>query len=165
MSSNGVTLAGPWSGLRGMIRWVVWGSPSPANCWQRGASVVAMGSPSGGHVGHTVPHPPLLQRISPQQWLALDVAFGVLLFLGGLTHVVARGHAGSHDPEWLLALLLAGASVPTMFRRRFPLAALVIVTSCVAVTTMSGASFTASGRCSARWPGGSPTPSWPPRCT
>ncbi|HEX3567278.1 MAG TPA: sensor histidine kinase [Acidimicrobiales bacterium] len=100
-----------------------------------------MGSPSGGHVGHTVPRPPLLQRISAQQWLALDVAFGFLLFLGGLTHVVTHGHAGSHDPEWLLALLLAGASVPTMFRRHFPLAALVIVTSCVAITTMSGASF------------------------
>ncbi len=76
-----------------------------------------------------------------QQWLALDVAFGLVLFVGGLTHVTATGHAGSHDPVWLLALFLAGASLPTMFRRKFPLPALVIVTSCVAITTMSGASF------------------------
>ncbi|HEY2563330.1 MAG TPA: sensor histidine kinase [Acidimicrobiales bacterium] len=100
-----------------------------------------MGSPSGGHMRQAVPHPPLLQRISAQQWLALDVAFGLVLFLGGLTHVVDRSHAGSHAPEWALALLLAGASLPTMFRRKFPLAALVIVTACVAITTMSGASF------------------------
>ncbi|HEX4245871.1 MAG TPA: sensor histidine kinase, partial [Acidimicrobiales bacterium] len=31
--------------------------------------------------------------------------------------------------------------LPTMFRRRFPLAALVIVTACLAAATMSGASF------------------------
>ena len=79
-----------------------------------------MGSPSGGHMRQAVPHPPLMQRISAEQWLALDVAFGFVLFLGGLTHVVDRSHAGSHDPEWVLALLLAGASLPTMFRRKFP---------------------------------------------
>ncbi len=42
---------------------------------------------------------------------------------------------------WLLVLFLAGASLPTMFRRRYPLTALIIVTVCVVMTTMSGASF------------------------
>ncbi len=91
--------------------------------------------------GPPIPRPPLLQRISVQQWLALDVVFALLLFMGGLVHVTGHRHAGSSYPVWLLVLLLAGASLPTMFRRRYPLTALVIVTACVVMTTMSGASF------------------------
>ena len=76
-----------------------------------------------GDAGRTVPRPPLLHRISAQRWLALDVALGLLLFVGGLTHVIGHGHAGSSDPLWVLALLLAGAPLPTMFRRRYLLTA------------------------------------------
>ncbi len=102
------------------------------------ASVGGMAIASGGRA---LPRPPLVQRISARQWLALDVGFALLLFLGGIAHVVGRGHAGSHAPLWLLALLLAGASLPTMIRRAHPLVALVVVTICVMVTTMYGASF------------------------
>jgi hypothetical protein len=79
-----------------------------------------------GKAGGSARRPPLLKRISAQQWLALDVALGLLLFVGGLTHVIGHRHAGSSYPLALLALLallLAGASLPTMFLRRYPLTA------------------------------------------
>jgi signal transduction histidine kinase len=87
------------------------------------------------------PRPPLLQRVSLPQWVAIDVAFSVVLFAGGLGHLFAHPGTPVHASTWVLAVLLAGASFPNAVRRYWPLPVLACVTTCVAVTTMLGSSF------------------------
>jgi signal transduction histidine kinase len=87
------------------------------------------------------PRPPLLQRVTPTQWVAIDVAFSLLLFAGGLGHLLYQKDASVHTSTWVLAVLLAGASLPNAVRRYWPVAVLVCVTICLTITTMLGSSF------------------------
>src|ERR1700736_1113233 len=87
------------------------------------------------------PRPPLLQRVTPSQWVGIDVAFSVLLFAGGVGHLLVRKENSFHTATWVLAVLLAGASFPNAVRRYWPVPVLICVATCLTITTMLGSSF------------------------
>jgi signal transduction histidine kinase len=87
------------------------------------------------------PRPPLLQRVTPSQWVRIDVAFSVLLFAGGVGHLLVRKESTFHTATWVLAVFLAGASFPNAVRRYWPVPVLICVTACLTITTMLGSSF------------------------
>ena len=84
------------------------------------------------------PRPPLTDRITPHQWLVVDVVAAVLAML-----VIAFGLRGLHGPRFVMPTAgLAGASVaatlPVAVRRLWPLPVLAVVTAAVAVLTAVG---------------------------
>jgi signal transduction histidine kinase len=94
------------------------------------------------HTGVPDPHPPLLQRISPRQWFAIDVGFSVLFFLGGAAGIFVGNHALKHPHHAALVVIaLCFATFPIALRRRFPLPVLIVVTGALAVATVLGQGF------------------------
>ena len=84
------------------------------------------------------PRPPLTYRITPRQWLAIDIAASVLAML-----VIAFGLRVVHGPRLVVPTAgVAGASVaatlPVAVRRLWPLPVLAVVTAAVAALTAVG---------------------------
>jgi len=84
------------------------------------------------------PRPPLTDRITPRQWLAIDVAAAVLAML-----VIAFGLRAWHGPRFemptaAVAAASAAASLPVAVRRLWPLPVLAVVTAAVAALTAVG---------------------------
>jgi signal transduction histidine kinase len=88
-----------------------------------------------------VPRPPLLQRITPAQWIRVDVVMSLLFFAGGLGHLVTRARSEEHTSSTVFIVLLALASLPIAGRRRFPVGVLALVTAALSISTMLGQSF------------------------
>jgi signal transduction histidine kinase len=84
------------------------------------------------------PRPPLTYRITPRQWLAVDVVASVLAML-----VIAFGLRVWHGPRFVMptagvAVASVAASLPVAVRRLWPLPVLAVVTAAVAVLTAVG---------------------------
>ena len=84
------------------------------------------------------PKPPLTYRITPRQWLAIDVVASLLAML-----VIAFGLRVSHGPRFVMptagvAVASVAASLPVAVRRLWPLPVLAIVATAVAVLTAVG---------------------------
>jgi signal transduction histidine kinase len=93
--------------------------------------------PGSDHLSEA-PRPPLTDRITPHQWLVVDVVAAVLAML-----VIAFGLRGLHGPRFVMPTAgLAGASVaatlPVAVRRLWPLPVLAVVTAAVAILTAVG---------------------------
>jgi signal transduction histidine kinase len=92
--------------------------------------------------GTESPRPPLLQRITPRQWAALDVALSVVFFLGGLATVtVDRGGKGLPPHFAWLLVALCFATGPIAWRRRFSMPVLLTVTLALTFSTLFGQGF------------------------
>ena len=94
------------------------------------------------------PRPPLLQRVTQEEWVVIDTVFAVAVFAVSLMVLLFGGHGnkigearGVQAPTWVLAILLAGSSLPIAVRRRRPVAVLACVALCLAVSTGLGQSF------------------------
>jgi signal transduction histidine kinase len=89
--------------------------------------------------------PPWLARLSTSQWFLLDVAITVLLTSAAVGHLYYSNQSFVHkslaDSTWLLLPLFLLASVPTAFRRKWPLPVLSLTTGAVVVVTMLGHSL------------------------
>ncbi|MHB1800746.1 MAG: hypothetical protein ACYCU5_03625, partial [Actinomycetes bacterium] len=55
--------------------------------------------------GTEVPKPPLLQRISSRQWVAIDVGVAALFLAGGLARVATGDTPGGRTPDAVLVAL------------------------------------------------------------
>jgi signal transduction histidine kinase len=85
-----------------------------------------------------VPRPPLTYRITPRQWLAVDVVVAVLAML-----VITFGLRVVHGPRFIMptagaAAITVAATLPVAFRRLWPLPVLAVVTVAVAALTAVG---------------------------
>jgi signal transduction histidine kinase len=88
--------------------------------------------------GGVAPRPPFLQRITPTQWLAVDIALSLAFFLGEAVSVIWGNGGGSPDHKAALIVALALATLPIALRRRYPFSALVMVTAGLALATVIG---------------------------
>ncbi len=84
------------------------------------------------------PRPPLSYRMTPRQWLAIDVVAAVLAML-----VIAFGLRVWHGPHFVLPTagvvgVSVAASLPVAVRRLWPLPVLAVVTIAVATLTAVG---------------------------
>jgi signal transduction histidine kinase len=84
------------------------------------------------------PRPPLTDRITPRQWLAIDVVASVLAML-----VIAFGLRVWHGPRFVVptagvAVASVAATLPVAVRRLWPLPVLAVVTTAVAILTAIG---------------------------
>jgi signal transduction histidine kinase len=92
------------------------------------------------------PRPPLLQRVTPRQWFAIDVAVSLLFFLIGLVTILGQGrhggvlgNAGLHRPHSVaLFVALCLATFPLPARRSYPLHVLFVVTCALAAVVVIG---------------------------
>ena len=100
----------------------------------------------GLSVGVGAPRPPLLQRVTPRQWFAIDVAVSLLFFLVGLVTILGQGrhggvlgNAGLHRPHSVaLFVALCLATFPLPARRSYPLHVLFVVTCALAAVVVIG---------------------------
>jgi signal transduction histidine kinase len=90
-----------------------------------------------------LPRQPFLERITPSQWIALDVAIaGFSLSIGTVAlFVVPNVTHPLSVSRWVLWPLIAAATIPIAFRRRWPEASLVCICGALTVTTMLGVSL------------------------
>ena len=84
------------------------------------------------------PRPPLAYRITPRQWLAVDVAAAAAAML-----VITFGLRVVHGPRFVLptagvAAITVAATLPVAVRRLWPLPVLAVVTVAVAALTAVG---------------------------
>ena len=84
------------------------------------------------------PQPPLAYRITPRQWLAVDVAAAAAAML-----VITFGLRVVHGPRFVLptagvAAITVAATLPVAVRRLWPLPVLAVVTVAVAALTAVG---------------------------
>jgi signal transduction histidine kinase len=87
-----------------------------------------------------LPRPPFLDRITPRQWVAVDVVLAGLFFIGASVALFVSpdlAHSISVS-RWLLWPLVAAATIPVAFRRRWPEVALACVCGALTLTTMLG---------------------------
>jgi signal transduction histidine kinase len=94
----------------------------------------------------------LLQRVTPRQWFAIDVAVALLFFLVGLVTILGQGrHGGAfrnnglddpHSVALFVALCVASLSLPA--RRYYPLPVLVVVTCALAAVAVIGQNVAAA---------------------
>jgi signal transduction histidine kinase len=92
--------------------------------------------------GNIAPRPPFLQRITPNQWISIDVGLSGLIFLGGLSSLIVDEH--STTPPHHIALLviaLCFATFPIAIRRKYPFPVLIVVTSALVMATLLGQGF------------------------
>lgn len=91
----------------------------------------------------TLPRQPFLERVTARQWVMVDVAIAGVSFVGGtvalfvtsdLTHTLSLS-------KWVLWPLIAVATLPVAFRRRWPEASLLCICGALAVSTMLGESL------------------------
>jgi signal transduction histidine kinase len=94
-------------------------------------------------VGTDPPRPPLSERITPVQWVAVDIALAGLFLLGALAHLYRGLDVGPAVTEslWVLGPLYVVATVPIAFRRRWPELSLIFIVGAVTATTMLGYSL------------------------
>ena len=92
--------------------------------------------------GIVTPRPPLLQRMTPRQWLLIDGGLSLLLLLGGLASITfGTQHKQSPPHVALLVVAVFLATVPIAFRRKWPLPVLVVVTGGLIMATLLGQGF------------------------
>ena len=94
----------------------------------------------------------MLQRVTPRQWFAIDVAVALLFFLVGLVTILGQGrHGGAfrnnglddpHSVALFVALCVASLSLPA--RRYYPLPVLVVVTCALAAVAVIGQNVAAA---------------------
>ena len=102
-------------------------------------SVIDMALPPGG----VAPRPPFLQRITPKQWLIVDVVLSVFFFLAESGSVIFGNEAkGEPLHKALLIVALGFATLPIALRRRYPFSVLVVVTAALALATLLGNNVT-----------------------
>jgi signal transduction histidine kinase len=85
-----------------------------------------------------VPQPPLTYRMTPRQWLAIDVASAVLTMI-----VMTFGLRVLHGPRFVVptpdvAVATAAATLPVAVRRLWPVPVLAVVTVAVGYLTAMG---------------------------
>ena len=89
--------------------------------------------------------PPLLERLTDEQWVRIDVVVAGLLLAVAVSHLIWFPELGSAasvaGSRWLLAPLYVAATVPIAVRRRWPLTALALTCAAVGVTTVLGHSL------------------------
>ncbi|HEY7916790.1 MAG TPA: sensor histidine kinase [Acidimicrobiales bacterium] len=90
-----------------------------------------------------LPRPPFLERISARQWVTVDVVLAGLSFSGATVALLLSPDAANSMvvSRWILWPLVATATIPIAFRRRWPELALVCVGGALMVTAMLGQSF------------------------
>src|SRR5580700_7362201 len=102
---------------------------SSAGCRAKGPSgrctnVAGVGSVEGmdvAPVGIDPPRPPLFERITPTQWVVVDVVLAGLFMLAALGHLYRGLDLGAHHwSEWVLTPLYVMATLPVAIRRRWP---------------------------------------------
>ena len=84
------------------------------------------------------PRPPLAYRITPRQWLAVDVAAAAAAML-----VITFGLRVVHGPRFVMptagvAVITVAATLPVAVRRLWPLPVLAVVTVAVGALTAAG---------------------------
>lgn len=88
---------------------------------------------------------PWLERISPRQWVGLDVAVAGFFTLGLVVHFFLIPHTGHGDSidanRWAVGLLFLAAAVPIAWRRVSPMSAMVVVGGATVATTVLGHSL------------------------
>ena len=90
-----------------------------------------------------LPRQPFLERITPRQWVMVDVAIAGISFVVGTIALfvipnVVHPLSGS---RWALWPLIAVATIPIAFRRRWPEASLLCMCGALTLTTMLGESL------------------------
>ena len=96
--------------------------------------------PVPGTAAHTSagPRPPLADRLTPAQWLALDVAAAVLVALWVVFDLRLRHGFRFELPQAWFGVLGAAATLPVAVRRRWPIPVLAVVATAVATLTALG---------------------------
>jgi signal transduction histidine kinase len=84
------------------------------------------------------PRPPLAERLTPAQWLALDVATAVTVALWVVLGLHLRHGFGFELPQAWFGALGAAAVLPVAVRRIWPIPVLAVVTTAVATLTALG---------------------------
>jgi hypothetical protein len=84
------------------------------------------------------PRPPLADRLTPAQWLALDVVAAVLVALWVVFDVRLRHGFRFELPQAWFGVLGAAVTLPVAVRRRWPIPVLAVVAAAVATLTALG---------------------------
>ena len=84
------------------------------------------------------PRPPLADRLTPAQWLALDVAAAVIVGLWVVFDLRLRYGFRFEAPTAAVAALGAAVTLPVAVRRIWPIPVLAVVTTAVAALTALG---------------------------
>jgi signal transduction histidine kinase len=93
--------------------------------------------------GTAPPRPPFLQRITPKQWLSIDVVLSVVFFVAEVSSVVfGNQYRGNPLHRALLLVAVGLATLPVAVRRKNPLSVLVVVTAALAWATVLGGNVT-----------------------
>jgi signal transduction histidine kinase len=93
--------------------------------------------------GGDLPRPPLLERVSARQWVTVDIVLAGLSFTVAIVGLYASPDV-AHSivvSRWILWPLVAAATIPVSFRRRWPEVALVCIAGALTATTMLGQSL------------------------
>jgi len=87
-----------------------------------------------------LPRPPLLQRVTPGRWLAIDVGLAALFLAASVATMVHDLAPGSTSTRYwvLFSMLVVVGTVPVAVRRRAPVFALVCTCGATAVAAMLG---------------------------
>ncbi len=88
---------------------------------------------------------PWLERISPRQWVGIDIVVAGFFSIGFVVHFFLLPHIG-HDHSivanrWAVGPLFLAAAIPIAWRRVSPMSAMVIVGSATVATTVLGHSL------------------------
>jgi len=97
--------------------------------------------PVKGTAAHTStgPRPPLADRLTPAQWLALDAVAAVLVAVWVVFDLRLRLHGFRFElPQAWFGVLGAAVTLPVAVRRRWPIPVLAVVTTAVATLTALG---------------------------
>jgi signal transduction histidine kinase len=88
---------------------------------------------------------PWLERISPTQWIGVDVVVAALFATGVMVHLwyfpVVGSASHAVTTRGLLAPLYLAATVPIALRRRFPVTVMAVIAVAVALATTLGHSL------------------------
>jgi hypothetical protein len=96
--------------------------------------------PVKGTAAHTStgPRPPLADRLTPAQWLALDAVAAVLVALWVVFDLRLRHGFRFELPQAWFGVLGAAVTLPVAVRRRWPIPVLAVVVAAVATLTALG---------------------------
>ena len=89
--------------------------------------------------------PPWLERISPRQWVGLDIAVAGFFSIGFVVHFYLLARVGHGDSvvanHWAVGSLFLAAAIPIAWRRVSPMSAMAIVGCATVATTVLGHSL------------------------